>query len=73
MKKTKTKNKNNNKNKKLLSRNNTYFDTSPTTMPKFDEPWYCIKDAATPKVSQLQLSTLGSYKLRFDSSICTVG
>ncbi len=35
--------------KKLLSWNNTYLDTSLEMAPKSDEPWYCIKDVATPK------------------------
>ena len=49
------------KKKQLLSRNNSYLGTSPTTMPKNDESWYCIKDVATLK----------SLNLNYQPKVCT--
>jgi len=53
------------------SRNYIDLDTSPPMTPKSDEPQYCNKDVATPRVTNFTLSTQGSYELGGDNVIFT--
>ena len=39
------------RNESTREENNAYFDTSPTKEPESDEPQYCSKNVATPKVT----------------------
>jgi len=57
----------------LQNRNNTYLDTSLETTPKFNEPWYCTKNIATPKGLSTQIINPRFIQLRGDGDICTVG
>ena len=50
--------------------NNAYFDTSPTTTPKSDEPRYCNKNAATSKAINFNYQLRVRTKLRGISTIC---
>lgn len=46
--------------KNITERHNyIYVDTSPGTTPKSGEPQYCSKDAATPRATNITLSTQG--------------
>jgi len=38
-------------NESTREENNAYFDTSPTTLAKSDEPRYCNKNIITPKAT----------------------
>jgi len=57
-------------NESIREENNAYFDTFPTTMPKSDEPWYCNKNAATPKHTNFKYQPRVRTKLRGINTIC---
>jgi len=49
---------------------NAYFDTSPATTPKSDEPRYCNKNAATPKATDFNYQPRVRTNLRGIDTIC---
>ena len=50
--------------------NNAYFDTSPATTQKSDEPQYCNKNVATPKATDFNYQPAVRTKLRGVATIC---
>jgi len=50
--------------------NNTYFDTSITTVPKSDEPQYCSKNVATPKATDFNYQPVVCTNIRGINTIC---
>ena len=58
------------RNESTREENNAYFDTSLTTVPKSDEPWYCNKNVATLKATDFNYQPGVRTNLRGISTIC---
>ena len=58
------------RNESTREENNAYFDTSPATVPKRDEPRYCNKNVATPKATDFNYQPSVRTNLRGISTIC---